>query len=57
MQAFFNLIVEFFGSQTFVTGDLAVVLLLTILEGLLSIDNALVLGLLAKRSLLNIAGG
>jgi YkoY family integral membrane protein len=49
LQAFFNLVVEFFRSQTFVTGDLAVVLLLTILEGLLSIDNALVLGLLAKR--------
>jgi YkoY family integral membrane protein len=40
---------DFFHSQTFTSGDLAVVLLLTILEGLLSIDNALVLGLLAKR--------
>jgi YkoY family integral membrane protein len=44
-----NLIIDFFESQTFVTGDLAVVALLTVLEGLLSIDNALVLGLLAKR--------
>jgi YkoY family integral membrane protein len=42
-------IVDFFNSQTFVPGDLAVVALLTVLEGLLSIDNALVLGLLAKR--------
>jgi len=44
-----NLITDFFESQTFATGDLAVVALLTVLEGLLSIDNALVLGLLAKR--------
>ncbi|MGE5523444.1 MAG: TerC family protein [Rhodospirillaceae bacterium] len=36
-------------SQTFATHDLAVVALLVLLEGVLSIDNALVLGLLAKR--------
>lgn len=35
--------------QTFVAADLAVIGLLIILEGVLSIDNALVLGLLAKR--------
>lgn len=35
--------------QTFVSGDLAVVGLLVMLEGVLSIDNALVLGLLARR--------
>jgi YkoY family integral membrane protein len=35
--------------QTFVPADLAVVALLVLLEGVLSIDNALVLGLLAKR--------
>ncbi len=35
--------------QTYTHHDLAVVLLLVLLEGLLSIDNALVLGLLAKR--------
>ncbi|MBI4473105.1 MAG: hypothetical protein HY646_10580 [Acidobacteria bacterium] len=35
--------------QTFDSQDLAVVLLLIVLEGVLSIDNALVLGLLAKR--------
>jgi YkoY family integral membrane protein len=35
--------------QTFETHDLAIVGLLIILEGVLSIDNALVLGLLAKR--------
>jgi YkoY family integral membrane protein len=35
--------------QTFVTADLAVIGLLIVLEGVLSIDNALVLGLLAKR--------
>jgi YkoY family integral membrane protein len=44
-----NPILEFYRSQTFTWGDLAVVGLLTVLEGLLSIDNALVLGLLAKR--------
>jgi YkoY family integral membrane protein len=35
--------------QTFETHDLAIIGLLIILEGVLSIDNALVLGLLAKR--------
>src|SRR5690606_32312375 len=40
--------VDIFGQQ-FETPDLAVVALLVLLEGLLSIDNALVLGLLAKR--------
>jgi YkoY family integral membrane protein len=35
--------------QTFGTADLAVIGLLIVLEGVLSIDNALVLGLLAKR--------
>jgi YkoY family integral membrane protein len=35
--------------QTFIPGDLAIIGLLVILEGVLSIDNALVLGLLAKR--------
>lgn len=35
--------------QTFVPTDLLAVLVLVILEGVLSIDNALVLGLLAKR--------
>jgi YkoY family integral membrane protein len=35
--------------QIFQTGDLAVVGLLVVLEGVLSIDNALVLGLLARR--------
>lgn len=38
-----------FWGQTYTNQDLVVVLLLVILEGLLSIDNALVLGLLAKR--------
>ena len=38
-----------FFNQTFVPGDLAIVALLIVLEGVLSIDNALVLGLLAKR--------
>lgn len=41
--------IELFGGQEFVTSDLAVVGLLLVLEGVLSIDNALVLGLLAKR--------
>ncbi len=36
-------------SQTFSPQDLAVVALLVLLEGVLSIDNALVLGLLARR--------
>ena len=35
--------------QTFDTHDLIVIGLLVVLEGVLSIDNALVLGLLAKR--------
>ena len=35
--------------QTFDLHDLAVVVLLILLEGVLSIDNALVLGLLARR--------
>lgn len=35
--------------QTFAPGDLAVIALLIVLEGVLSIDNALVLGILAKR--------
>lgn len=35
--------------QTFATPDLLVIALLVVLEGVLSIDNALVLGLLAKR--------
>ena len=35
--------------QTFAPPDLAVIALLVVLEGVLSIDNALVLGLLAKR--------
>ena len=38
-----------FWGQTFENHDLFVILLLVLLEGLLSIDNALVLGLLAKR--------
>ena len=36
-------------NQTFETQDLAIIALLIVLEGVLSIDNALVLGLLAKR--------
>ncbi len=35
--------------QDFAASDIAIVLLLVLLEGMLSIDNALVLGLLAKR--------
>src|SRR5438132_1112699 len=35
--------------QTFQPRDLLIVLLLVVLEGVLSIDNALVLGLLARR--------
>jgi YkoY family integral membrane protein len=38
-----------FWSQTFSTHDLVIVLLLIFFEGVLSIDNAIVLGLLAKR--------
>ena len=49
MQTLFAPINAFFSSQTFGSHDLVVVLILTILEGVLSIDNALVLGLLAKR--------
>lgn len=41
--------IPLFFDQTFVPSDLAAVLILVILEGVLSIDNALVLGLLAKR--------
>src|SRR4051794_25813081 len=35
--------------QTFETHDLFIIALLVVLEGVLSIDNALVLGLLARR--------
>lgn len=38
-----------FFDQTFEVQDIALVVLLVVLEGVLSIDNALVLGLLAKR--------
>ncbi len=38
-----------FWGQTFNSHDIVVILLLVLLEGMLSIDNALVLGLLAKR--------
>jgi YkoY family integral membrane protein len=38
-----------FWGQTFVAHDLLIVLLLVFFEGVLSIDNAIVLGLLAKR--------
>src|SRR3954471_19883884 len=38
-----------FFNQTFAPADLAIIGLLIVLEGVLSIDNALVLGLLAKR--------
>jgi YkoY family integral membrane protein len=38
-----------FWGQTFTNHDLVVIALLVLLEGVLSIDNALVLGLLAKR--------
>jgi YkoY family integral membrane protein len=50
MPHFPSLLADFniFG-QTVAASDLAVVLLLVVLEGVLSIDNALVLGLLAKR--------
>jgi YkoY family integral membrane protein len=41
--------VSFWGGQTFVPADIAVIGLLIVMEGILSIDNALVLGLLAKR--------
>ena len=41
--------VAFMFGQTFEAHDLVVVMLLIVLEGTLSVDNALVLGLLAKR--------
>jgi hypothetical protein len=44
----FSLPLAFMG-QTFEWGDMVIVGLLVLLEGVLSIDNALVLGLLAKR--------
>ncbi|MFO0012582.1 MAG: TerC family protein [Planctomycetota bacterium] len=44
----FPLAVELFG-QSIQSSDLVIVALLVVLEGLLSIDNALVLGMLAKR--------
>ncbi|HEY2412618.1 MAG TPA: hypothetical protein VGI40_10265 [Pirellulaceae bacterium] len=44
-----NAIFEFLTSQSFETPDLLIIGFLAILEGALSIDNALVLGLLAKR--------
>src|SRR3954469_9621741 len=42
-------VIDFLTSQTFAAPDLLVIGFLAILEGALSIDNALVLGLLAKR--------
>jgi YkoY family integral membrane protein len=44
----FPLAIELFG-QSIQSSDLVIVALLVLLEGLLSIDNALVLGMLAKR--------
>jgi predicted tellurium resistance membrane protein TerC len=44
-----NLMFAFVWGQEVGWGDLGVVGLLVLLEGVLSIDNALVLGLLAKR--------
>jgi YkoY family integral membrane protein len=44
-----NLIFDFLNSQTTAWADLLVIGFLAVLEGALSIDNALVLGLLAKR--------
>ena len=41
--------IPLFWHQTFSNGDIITILLLVLLEGVLSIDNALVLGLLAKR--------
>ena len=41
--------IQLWFGQTFATPDLLVIALLVVLEGVLSIDNALVLGLLAKR--------
>ncbi len=46
---FIKMIIQFLNSQTFAWADLLVIGFLAILEGALSIDNALVLGLLAKR--------
>lgn len=46
--AFADVSLGFWG-QTFGTPDLVVIAMLVLLEGVLSIDNALVLGLLAKR--------
>lgn len=43
-----DLLASFFNQQ-FATSDLAIIGFLIVLEGILSIDNALVLGLLAKR--------
>lgn len=45
----FTSISEFIGSQKIEAPDVLVILFLALLEGALSIDNALVLGLLAKR--------
>src|SRR5436190_1436697 len=42
-------VIDFLAAQRFAAPDLAVIALLAVLEGALSIDNALVLGLLAKR--------
>src|SRR5437763_8503587 len=42
-------VIDFIAAQRFAAPDLLVIGFLTILEGALSIDNALVLGLLAKR--------
>jgi YkoY family integral membrane protein len=49
VQNAFTAVSEFFASQSFTLGDLFVVGVLTVLEGVLSVDNALVLGLLARR--------
>jgi YkoY family integral membrane protein len=46
---FLSRILDAFRAQTFEPGDLAVVGVLVVLEGLLSLDNTLVLGLLARR--------
>lgn len=48
MNVFYLGIIDIYGQQA-QASDIAVVLLLVLLEGVLSIDNALVLGLLAKR--------
>src|SRR5215218_9920963 len=44
-----HFITDFFNSQTFGWPDLWTLAVLTFMEGILSIDNAIVLGLLAKR--------